>query len=259
MQIQLTEATPVEVPMDEAEFGLDVERVVDAVGPETACVVLNSPSNPTSQVYTPDAVAEVVDAAAEHDAYVLLDEVYASLDYAGDGRSLAADLDADNVVVVNAFSKQYAMTGWRLGWLSGPESVVNAAKKLHPATTTCASSVSQQAGIAALTGPQEPFEEMATAFEERRDYVVDRVAEIPEISCPTPEGGFYAFVNVEALDGTSHDVAERLLEEQGVVTVPGAGFGAGGEGHLRVSFATSLERLEVGFDRIEAFVDGELA
>jgi aspartate aminotransferase len=100
---------------------------------------------------------------------------------------------------------------------------------------------------------------MATAFEERRDYVVDRVAEIPAISCPTPEGGFYAFVNVEALDGTSHDVAERLLEEQGVVTVPGAGFGPGGEGHLRVSFATSLERLEVGFDRIEAFVDDELA
>jgi aspartate aminotransferase len=259
MMIQLTEATPVEVPTDGADFGLDVERVVDAISDETACVILNSPSNPTSQVYEPEAVAEVAAAAAAHDAHVLLDEVYASLDYAGDGRSLAADLERDNVVVVNAFSKQYAMTGWRLGWLSGPTAVVEAAKKLHPATTTCASSVSQQAGIAALTGPQQPFEEMAVAFEERRDYVVDRVAAIRGLSCPTPEGGFYAFLNVSALDGTSDDVAERLLEEQGVVTVPGAGFGPGGEGHLRVSFATSLERLEVGFDRIAAFVEDELA
>jgi aspartate aminotransferase len=258
MQIQLADATPIEVPMDETDFELDVDRVIDAMTDETACVILNSPSNPTSQIYDPDAVERVVEAAADRDAYVILDEVYASLDYEGDGRSLAADLDAENVVVINAFSKQYAMTGWRLGWLSGPESVVESAKKLHPGTTTCASSVSQHAGIAALTGPQEPIEEMAEAFAERRDYVVERVEEIPALSGPEPEGGFYAFVDVSALEGSCFDVAKRLLENYGVVTVPGEGFGAGGEGYLRLSFANSLERLEVGFDRIEQMVVDEL-
>ena len=259
MQIKLAGATPVEVPMaPETGFDLDVDRVIDALSEKTTCVILCSPSNPTSQVYERDAVAAVVDAAARHDAYVLLDEVYASLDFGGDGRSLAADLTAENVVHINACSKQYAMTGWRLGWLSGPKSVADAAAKLHPGTTTCPSSVTQHAGIAALTGPQDEQAAMHEAFRERRDYVVERVAEIPELSCPTPAGGFYAFVDVRALDGTCFDVAKRLLEAHGVVTVPGAGFGAGGEGHLRVSFATSLERLEVGFDRLERMVRDEL-
>ncbi|MFB6155960.1 MAG: pyridoxal phosphate-dependent aminotransferase [Haloferacaceae archaeon] len=258
MQIRLAGADPVEVPMDETGFDLDVERVVDAIGEETACVILNSPSNPTGRVYDAEPVERIVDAAAAADAYVILDEVYASLDFTGDGRSLAADLDTDNVVVVNGFSKQYAMTGWRLGWLSGPESVVESAKKLHPGTTTCPSSVSQHAGIAALTGPQEPIAEMGEAFRERRDYVVERIDEIPAISAPTPEGGFYAFLDVSALDGSCFDVARRLLSDYGVVSVPGEGFGAGGEGYLRLSYANSLERLEVGFDRIEQMVADEL-
>lgn len=258
MQIQLADASLVEVPMSpETGFDLDVDRVRDAMSDETACVILCSPSNPTSQVYDRTAVEEVVEAAAEHGAYVILDEVYASLDFGGDGRSLAADLAAENVVHVNACSKQYAMTGWRLGWLAGPKSVADAAAKLHPGTTTCPSSVTQHAGVAALTGPQDEQAKMHDAFRDRRDFVVDRIAEIPELSCPTPAGGFYAFVDVRALDGTCLDVAERLLEEHGVVTVPGAGFGAGGEGHLRVSFATSLDRLEVGFDRIEGMVRDE--
>ncbi len=258
MQIKLTDATPVEIPHSATDdFALDVDRVIDAIGDRTACVILNSPSNPTSQVYDPEPVAAVVEAAAKHDAYVILDEVYASLAFDGDGRSLAADLDANNVVHVNACSKQYAMTGWRLGWLAGPESVVNGAMKLHPGTSTCPSSVSQHAAVEALVGPQDAAKEMYRAFEERRDYVRDRVAEIPTLSCPDPEGGFYAFVDVSAFDGSSFDVAKRLCREYGVVTVPGEGFGAGGEGHLRLSFANSLDRLELGFDRIEAMVRDE--
>ncbi|MDZ7701884.1 MAG: aminotransferase class I/II-fold pyridoxal phosphate-dependent enzyme [Halobacteriales archaeon] len=168
LQTQLVGASPVEVPLAaEDGFDLDADRVIDAMGPATSAVLLNSPSNPTSRCYDPDAVARVAAAAAEHDAHVLLDEVYASLDFAGDGRSLAADLDADNVVVINACSKQYAMTGWRLGWLIASPPLVEAATTLHPGTSTCASSVSQHAGVAALSGPQAPAERMHEAFRER--------------------------------------------------------------------------------------------
>lgn len=259
MQIQFVDATPVEVPLSAAAgFDLDVSSVVDAIGEDTACVLLCSPSNPTSQTYDRNSVTTIVNTAAEYDAYVILDEVYASLDFEGDSRSLAADLDAENVIHINACSKQYAMTGWRLGWLSGPASVADAARRFHPGTTTCASSVSQHAGIAALTGPQDAEEKMYQAFCERRNYVVDRVADIPELSCPIPDGGFYAFIDVRTLSGSCFDIAKRLLEEYDVVTVPGTGFGAGGEDHLRVSFATSLNRLEIGFDRLEQMVRNEL-
>lgn len=259
LQTQLVGATPVEVPLAaEDGFDLDVDRVIDAMGPDTGAVVLNTPSNPTSRVYDPDAVERITAAAAERDAHVILDEVYASLDFEGDARSRAADLDADNLVVINACSKQYAMTGWRLGWLVAPPAAVDAATTLHPGTSTCPSSVSQHAGIAALTGPQGPAERMHEAFRERRDYVVERVAGIEGVSAPVPEGGFYTFLDVSELKGTSDAIAKRLLAEYGVVTVPGEGFGAGGEGHLRLSFATGLDRLEVGFDRIERFVADEL-
>lgn len=259
LQIRLADAAAVEVPLSAADgFDLDADRVIDAMGSDTAAVILNSPSNPTSRVYDRAAVAEVVDAAAAHDAYVLLDEVYASLDFEGDGRSLAADRDAENVVVIDACSKQYAMTGWRLGWLIGSEPVVDAATQLHPGTSTCASSVSQHAGIAALAGPQAPAASMYDAFRERRDYVAGRIDELPGLSASRPEGGFYVFVDVSALHGTGVDVAERLVTDYGVVTVPGEGFGPGGEEHLRLSFANSLERLELGLDRLEELVRDEL-
>jgi aspartate aminotransferase len=258
LQTQLVGATPIEVPLTaEDRFDLDVDRVIDAMGPATSAVVLNTPSNPTSRGYNPDAVERITAAAAERDAHVILDEVYASLDFEGDARSRAADLDADNLVVINACSKQYAMTGWRLGWLVAPPAVVDAATTLHPGTSTCPSSVSQHAGIAALVGPQAPAERMHDAFRERRDYVVERLEGIEGVSAPVPQGGFYAFLDVSELEGTSDAVAKRLLEDYGVVTVPGEGFGAGGEGHLRLSFATGLDRLEVGFDRIERFVADE--
>lgn len=260
LQVQLVGATPVEVALSPAnDFDLDVDRVVDAITDDTACVVLNSPSNPTSRVYDVAAVEAVVDAAADHDAVVVLDEVYTTLDYAGDGRSLAADLDADNVVVINACSKQYAMTGWRLGWLVGPQHLVEAAITLHPGTSACPSSLSQHGAVAALSGPQDEAEAMAEAFRERRDYVQRRVDQIPQLSCPPAEGGFYAFLDVRALDGSSFDVATRLLESYGVVTVPGEGFGAGGEGFVRASFASGMDELAEGFDRIERMFRDELA
>ncbi|WP_435178664.1 pyridoxal phosphate-dependent aminotransferase [Halorussus sp. AFM4] len=258
-QVQLAGATPVTVPLPaETGFDLDPERVVDRITEDTAAVVLTSPSNPTGRVYDEDAVAEVADAAAARDAYLVADEVYGRLTYDRDFRGAASYVDdADNVLTVDSCSKTYAMTGWRLGWLAGPQPVVDAVTQISESTTACPSSVSQRAALAALTGPQEPVAEMKADFEERRDFVVERVAEMPVVSCPRPEGAFYAFLDVSDLPGGSFDIAKRLLAEYGVVTAPGDGFGDAGEGYVRISFANSLERIGTGLDRIEEMVRAE--
>jgi aspartate aminotransferase len=143
------------------------------------------------------------------------------------------------------------MTGWRLGWLAGDRELIDEVATVRESTTACASSVAQHAAIAALTGPREPFQEMYRAFEERRDLVVDRIDDIDGLSAPRPEGAFYAFLD-PGIDAPAIDVAKYLLREHGVVLAPGDGFGDTAPGRLRLSFANSVDRLEEGFDRIEA-------
>ena len=254
-QARLADGVPVEIPMSEEEgYALDADRVIDRMSEDTGAVLLCSPSNPTGQMYDPEPMREVVAAAAEHDAYVIADEVYLGLVYDHDPVGIAALTGhPDHVLTVGSCSKTYAMTGWRVGWLAGPTEVLDEATKVHESTTACAGSVAQHAATAALTGPQEPVEEMYEAFAERRDYVVERVAAMDGVSCPTPDGAFYAFLNVD-LPGSSLDIAKRLLREQDVVLAPGDGFGTAGEGKLRLSFASSLEDLEKGLDGIEAAV-----
>ena len=252
MQARLADGVPREVPLSpDTGFALDPDRVVDAMSSNTAAVVLCRPSNPTGRVYDADAVRAVVEAAADNDAYVLADEVYLGLTYDGPSTGVAGLVDdADHVLTVGSCSKQYAMTGWRLGWLAGSSPVVDEATKIRESTTACSSSIAQHAALAALTGPQEPVDAMSDAFERRRDYVVDRIAETDGLDCPRPEGAFYAFLDID-LPGSSLDVAKQLLTEYGVVLAPGGGFGDAGEGRLRLSFAASVDRLEEGFDRIE--------
>ena len=259
-QSKLAGAVPVEVPMPaDAGFEPDPERIVDAVGPDTAAVVLTSPSNPTGRVFAADAVERVVDAAAEHDAYVIADEVYRDLTYGEiPPRAVHITDREDRVLSVDSFSKTYAMTGWRVGWLTGPEAVVSQITKIHESTTSCVNTPAQYAALEALTGPQEPFEEMMAAFHSRRDFVVDRLESIPHLSVAEPEGAFYAFVDASALEGSSMEIAKRLLYDYDVVTAPGSAFGAGGDGHLRLSFANDRERLALGLDRLEAMVRTEL-
>ena len=257
-QVVLADAEPVKVPLPaEDGFDLDAERIIDHMNDDTAAVILTTPSNPTGRVYGEDAVKAVVDAAAEHDAYVIADEVYARLTYDDEYRRISSYTDYDGLLTVDSCSKTYAMTGWRMGWLVGPEPVVEAATQVGESTTACPSSVGQQAALAAITGTQEPVREMYAAFRERRDYLTERVAEIPHISCPRPEGAFYAFLDVSELDGSSFDIAERLLSDYGVVTAPGGAFSDAGEGYLRLSFANGLDRIELGLDRIEALVRDE--
>jgi len=259
-QARLADGRTREVPLPADEgFALTPDRVVEAIGPETAAVVLNSPCNPTGRVFDEDAVREVAAAAATHDAYVVADEAYKPLTFEGNHRGIAAVVDdPDRVLTVGTCSKAYAMTGWRLGWLAGPPDVMDEVAKVHEATSACASTVAQHAAIEALTGPQDVVESMRDEFEARRDRLVERVAEIPHVSCPTPEGAFYAFVDVSALEGSSLDVAKRLLREQDVVVAPGEGFGEAGQGRVRVSFANSAERIEAGLEGLGALVSSEL-
>lgn len=254
-QTRLADGVPVEIPMPaETGFALDADRVVAEMGDDTAAVVLCSPSNPTGQVFDEDEMRAIVEAAADHDAYVLADEVYLGLTYDRNPTGLAALTGhPDHVLTIGSCSKTYAMTGWRVGWLGGPREIIDEVTKVHESTTACAGSVAQHAAIAALSGPQEPVEQMYEAFRERRNYVADRIAEMDGVSAPTPGGAFYAFLDVD-LPGSSLDQAKRLLAEQDVVLAPGGGFGEAGEGRLRLSFANSLAELERGLDGIEAAV-----
>ncbi len=258
-QTRLAGGEPVEVPLSADEgFALDPEAVIEAIGEKTAAVVLTRPSNPTGRVFEVDAVGAVAAAAADHGAYVIADEVYRDLVYEGDGRSIAAVVDdPENVITVASCSKTYAMTGWRVGWLLAPAAVSERANAIHESTTACASSVGQHAALAALTGPEEPIHEMRAAFAERREYVTERIEALPGITAPTPEGAFYAFLDVRAFGEETLSIATTLLEEYGVVVAPGTGFGEVGEGHLRVSFAAGMDELERGFDGIEAFARAE--
>jgi aspartate aminotransferase len=259
---RLAGATPVEVEMPaERGFEPDAERIVAAIDSDTAAVVLTSPSNPTGRIASRETVERVVTAAANTGTFVLADEVYRELTYE-ETPPRAADVADPNerewVVTVGSVSKTYAMTGWRVGWLAGPADLCTQVAKIHESTTSCVNTPAQYAALSALTGPQTRVEEMRAEFRERRDYVVDRLASIPNVSCDRPEGAFYVFVDVNALEGSSMDIAKRLVSEYDVVTAPGSAFGAGGEGHLRFSFANSPERLAAGLDRFETMVQTEL-
>ena len=252
-QAHLADGRPVEVPLRaEDGFDLDADRTIERMGPETALVVLNSPSNPTGRVFEPESVRAVVEAAADYGAYVAADEVYTGLTYDGEGEGIAAYTDhPEHVLTVGSTSKTHAMTGWRIGWLAGDTHVTDEVVKIREATTSCPSTPAQYAAIEALTGPQEAFEAMYDAFVERRDYVVERVAGIDGLSAPRPQGAFYAFLEPD-VDADDLAFAKYLLREHDVVLAPGSAFGEAGAGRLRLSFANSMERLEEGFDRIEA-------
>lgn len=249
----------VEVPLDsEAGYRLDSQRLANAITDDTAMVILTTPSNPTGQVYDAKATDAVVAAAREHDATVVADEVYKDLTYDGNTKQVV-DTTAypDSVVTIGSCSKTYAMTGWRVGWFAASKPIADAATKFHESVVACAPTVSQHAALEALTGDQAPIKEMFDAFERRRDFIVERVADLPAVSCPRPDGAFYAFVDVSAVTTDSVSMAERLLKEYGVVTAPGAGFGETADGQLRLSFANNTARLGDGLDRIEQFLADE--
>ena len=251
-QARLADARPVEVPLRaEDGYGLDADRTIERMSTDTSLVVLNSPSNPTGRVFDPESARAVVEAAADHGAYVVADEVYTALSYDREPEGIAAYTGhPEHVLTVGSCSKTHAMTGWRIGWLAGDTTVIDEVVKIREATTSCPSTPGQHAAIEALTGPQDEFEAMHDAFAERRDYVTDRIAGIDGLSAPRPQGAFYAFLDPDVGDDDLA-FAKYLLREHGVVLAPGSAFGEAGVGRLRLSFANSLDRLATGLDRIE--------
>jgi aspartate aminotransferase len=260
MQTRLINATPVTVPLP-AEHGFELapDRLIQQITEDTAAVVLTTPCNPTGRVYDPNSIREVVEAANRNNAYIVADVIYERLAFEGERRVVSSIVeDSSNVIEVNSFSKGYAMTGWRIGWLTGSEAIIDAAQQLRQCTSLCPNTISQHGAIEALRGEQEPFDEMKRIYQKRRDFVVDRIESIPHVSCSKPEGTFYVMVDMTALEQTSMDITKRLLTEYGTVTTPGSAFGEVAEGYIRLSFANNIERVEEGLDRIETMVLDEL-
>jgi aspartate/methionine/tyrosine aminotransferase len=236
-------------------FAFDAEEFRRQLSPKTRVVVCVSPSNPTGRVLSRDELGAMAAALEGSGAYVLSDEIYRDLYYADERPASVSEFRPERAVVIGGLSKSMSMTGWRLGWLCGDAEVVRSALVLHGYTTTCASTVSQKAALAAWTdeGAAARAQSRAT-FRERRDYLTALLARELSLRAVTPEGAFYTMVDVGGY-GDSMSVAERLLANR-VVTVPGAAFGAEGEGYLRVSFCADLPVIAEGVRRMKEALSG---
>ncbi|MDQ4099399.1 MAG: pyridoxal phosphate-dependent aminotransferase [Chloroflexota bacterium] len=254
--IDFTGATAVPIPLrEEHDFRLDVDELASLITPRTKLLILNSPANPTGGVLERTDLEAIARLAVEHDILVLADEIYSELLYEGEHVSIATMPGmAERTVILDGFSKTYAMTGWRLGYGLFPGDLAAVVSKLMVNSVSCTAVALQQAGIEALTGPQEKVVEFREAFRRRRDLIVDGLNAIPGISCLSPKGAFYAFPNITGTGIKSKPFADLLLEEHGVAALSGTAFGAAGEGYLRLSYANSEENLSKALERIDAAV-----
>jgi aspartate aminotransferase len=265
--IQMAEAVPVIIPTTEQEgFRVSLDVLERYLTPRTKAIMLNSPSNPTGSMYSRDELAAIAKLAIARGTYIIADDIYEKIVF--DGRVQTSIIQLMQAapalgILVNGFSKTYAMTGWRLGYAAGPHEIVAAMGNYQSQTTSNPTSFVQKAGIEALRGPQEAVGVMVQEFEQRRNYVVERLNAMEGLSCFRPMGAFYAFPNVSGTYdkhsplgqiNDSVSFAEHLLQTAGVAVVPGAVFGD--DRCIRLSFATSMEQLHTGLDRMEQFTKG---
>jgi len=253
--IRYAGGVPVFIETDESkDFAVTAEMVERAITPRTRMIILNSPSNPSGAVMSPEDMTAVVRLAAQRGIWVISDECYVYLNYSGRRFSVGSLREGrERMLVVGSLSKTYAMTGWRLGYALGPAPVVSAMQKLQGQSTSNPTSIVQKAAVAAFTGPQECVEEMRKEYIRLRDHVVKGLRAIPGVTCTMPQGAFYAYPNVSSFFGRSGlkseaDVAGKLLREAHLATVPGGGFGT--REHIRVSYATSTAELDRGLERM---------
>lgn len=266
--IRMVGGVPVVVEASEAEhFKLTAEKLNAAITPKTKCIILNNPSNPTGMMYGREELEKIAQVCVEQDVYVISDEIYYSLIY--DGREFVsfASLGEEikkRTLLINGVSKSYAMTGWRIGYVAAEPKIAKVISNFlsHCAGSAC--SISQHASAEALSASQATVEEMRKAFEERRNYMVDRINKIDGVSCILPEGAFYIMMNIEKLIGKelhgtvirdADDFGNVFLKYGKVAVVPGTGFGA--PNFLRWSYATSMENIKEGLNRLERFLTGE--
>lgn len=265
--IKMAGGAPVVVTAREpAGFKMTADQLAAAITPKTKALILNNPCNPTGMVYSKEELAAIVRVCAERDIYIISDEIYCNLMYDGAEFTSVAALGEDakeRTVLINGVSKSYAMTGWRIGYLLAEERIAGVMANYLSHSTGSPSSVSQAAAVAALTGPQDCVEAMRRSFEERRNYLVERVNAMEGVSCLKPEGAFYIMMNVERQlgrricgerIGSGEDFCAALLKHGLVAAVPGEGMGA--PGFVRWSYAVSLDNIKRGMDRLEAFLKG---
>ena len=243
---------------EDQNFRLTAGMIERLITPRTKLIILNSPSNPSGAVMSPEDMREVIRAAHDRGIWVVSDECYVYLNYTGRLFSVGSLQECrERMVVIGSLSKTYAMTGWRLGYALGPAAVISAMQKLQSQSTSNPTSIVQKAAVAALTGPQECVSEMRSEYIKLRNHIVNGLRALPGIHCTLPEGAFYAYPNVSAYFGRSgiksaSDVAGKLLREAYVATVPGEGFGT--SEHIRVSYATSATELDRGLERMRKFL-----
>ena len=254
-QITLAGGRPIFVPTDpERGYLPHAEGVAAAVTPRTRAILVNSPSNPTGAVYPRDLLHAIAELCVRHDLLLVSDETYDALTY-GDIRTVSpASFPGlrERTVSIHSFSKEYAMTGWRIGYLTGPASMLRVMAVVQEQMASCVNAATQRAALAAIRGPQDCVETMRLAYQRRRDVVVERLRRIPGVRCPRPDGAFYAFPDVRAVSQDTRSLAERLLFDHKVVVSPGEAFGPRSAGFLRLSYASSDEDLAEGLTRLEA-------
>jgi aspartate aminotransferase len=253
--VRLAGADPVFVhTKEENGWKLTAEEFENAMTPRTKMIVLNSPGNPTGAVYSKEDLDSLGKVAAEEEILILSDEIYEKLVYDDSKHFSIAALGQEYyelAITVNGFSKSYAMTGWRLGYLGAPESIAKAIDSIQSHSTSNACSFAQKGGLAALKGDQQPVTDMRDEFNLRREYMLERLSKMPHVSVVRPNGAFYVFVNVSQLGLTSQNFADRLLSKANVAVVPGIAFGD--DRTVRLSYATSLDVIKKGMDRFEEF------
>src|SRR6266481_6297696 len=253
--VRLAGADPVIVPTSERNsWKMRASDFENAMTPRTKMFIMNTPGNPTGAVYTREELQAITDVAAEEDIYILSDEIYEKLVYDDAMHVSIGSLSKeayDLTITINGFSKSYAMTGWRLGYLAAPEAVAKAVDSIQSDTTSNPSSFSQHGGLAVLKGHQQPLADMREEFDMRRNYMFDRISKISNVTAVKPLGAFYILVNISQLGLTSQNFADRLLSKANVAVVPGAAFGD--DRTVRFSYATSLDVIKKGLDRFQDF------
>jgi aspartate aminotransferase len=255
--VRFVGGTPVPIPIRmENDFRLDVDELASLVIPRTKLIVINSPANPTGGVLTRGDLERIAEIAQQHDLVVLADEIYGRILYDGTEHVSIASLPgmAERTIVLDGFSKTFAMTGWRLGYAIVPPWLVQTYGQLVINTISCAPTFAQVGAVEALRGPQDPVDAMVVEFRARRDLIVDGLNAIPGIRCLRPSGAFYAFPDIAGTGLSGAELAERLLHEAGVCVLSGTAFGGVGTDHIRISYANSRENLTEALARIGAFV-----
>ncbi len=241
--------------VEERDFDIDVKEIVGKISDRTRLMILNSPNNPTGGIVSRSEMETLADALKEHDVTVLSDEIYSRLIYDGDQVSPAAFPELrDRVIILDGFSKTYAMTGWRLGYGVMRPDLAQQIALLMTNSNSCTASFTQMAGVEALRGDQGSVDAMLAEFRRRREVIVKGLNQIPGFQCRKPRGAFYAFPNIKGTRKVARDLADALLNEAGVACLAGTAFGERGEGYLRFSFANSVENIEKALERINGWI-----